>query len=383
MTYIDEPKAADILCGKDKTFGKHPGNMLYRGMIEAKAFDYAAATYKLDKMKLTTEIVATMVSDFGSRFLRPVGPHTSTSTIDGSVSNITGWEEISLTAARDKTSHALRFCAAHNVMSRTEPDANDKMNSSSDVPTAVTTSEKQFLPSESHPATNDLMEQFQQNDLQKGIEEIIQRKLIEKQQQGKEQPLSLRPMGGENTKISTTVRKFKKLPTVRSSVSIKRPKLPKVSSPVKISRAKLAGLSAPKQNEVPRIAAAGAIHTMDSFSQQQVTTQKHSFSLPPQPRSHPDSYTQFRQPALPPNQIHLHGVVLRSPTMFRRTVSTDMIVLATAAAAVEAAEARAVAAAAAAASKADASVTTAAVVTSSDNTVASTGTLTSTAETME
>jgi hypothetical protein len=67
VSFIETPKAADVLCGKDKTFGKHPGNMLYRDLIEAKALDYAAAIYKLDKMKLTTEIVATMVTEFGKK----------------------------------------------------------------------------------------------------------------------------------------------------------------------------------------------------------------------------------------------------------------------------------------------------------------------------
>ena len=142
MTFIETPKAADVLCGKDKTFGKHPGNMLYRDLIEAKALDYAAAVYKLDKMKLTTEIVATMVTEFGTRFLRPVGiptnrvagdsngaSTTTTNSSNNSSDNATmaitadgnattdmiGWEEISLTAARDKTSHALRFCAANTM----------------------------------------------------------------------------------------------------------------------------------------------------------------------------------------------------------------------------------------------------------------------------
>ena len=142
MTFIETPKAADVLCGKDKTFGKHPGNMLYRDLIEAKALDYAAAVYKLDKMKLTTEIVATMVTEFGTRFLRPVGiptnrvagdsngastnnSNSSNSSSDNATMAITadgnattdmiGWEEISLTAARDKTSHALRFCAANTM----------------------------------------------------------------------------------------------------------------------------------------------------------------------------------------------------------------------------------------------------------------------------
>jgi hypothetical protein len=90
----------DVLCGKDKTYENHAGNRIYRDMIVAVAPLYAAATSKQDKMQMTSEIVSTLTTEHGSRFLKISSTHG-------------GWEEVSIAAARDKTSHALRFCASH------------------------------------------------------------------------------------------------------------------------------------------------------------------------------------------------------------------------------------------------------------------------------
>lgn len=101
---IDTPAPIDVLCGKDKTYAKHAGNVVYRQTIQAKAVDYAAAPTKQDKMRMTAEIVSELLSAQGSRFLK--------------CSSQGGWEELSVAAARDKTSHALRFCAARTVAKR-------------------------------------------------------------------------------------------------------------------------------------------------------------------------------------------------------------------------------------------------------------------------
>ena len=98
MCYIQTPESIDILCGKDKTYAKHPGNQMYRQLIEQKANLYCSEPSKQVKMVMTKEIVGVLESQ-GSRFLRKRGE---------------AWEEISNQQARDKTSHALRFCAAHN-----------------------------------------------------------------------------------------------------------------------------------------------------------------------------------------------------------------------------------------------------------------------------
>jgi hypothetical protein len=95
MISIHTPSPTDILCGKDKTYELHFGNQLYRDMINSYALQYAMTNVKQDKMNMTAEIVSKL-TESGSRFLRPM---------DGR------WEMINTSAARDKTSHALRFCA--------------------------------------------------------------------------------------------------------------------------------------------------------------------------------------------------------------------------------------------------------------------------------
>lgn len=89
----------DVLCGKDKTYENHAGNRIYRDMITAVAPRYAATPSKQDKMRMTSDIVSTLLTEHGSRFMKRSPVHG-------------GWEEINVAAARDKTSHALRFCAA-------------------------------------------------------------------------------------------------------------------------------------------------------------------------------------------------------------------------------------------------------------------------------
>jgi hypothetical protein len=309
MTLIDTPKAADILCGKDKTFGKHPGNMLYRDLIEAKALDYANAVYKLDKMKLTTEIVDTMVSEFGSRFLRPVGPSTVVSNVDGSVRSVSGWEEISLTAARDKTSHALRFCATHSISTRSlaKMDVSSPPTDNAEVTVSPSVTGQVGTAGEGDHSRNDLSR----------IDEIIQLRLKQIERE-KEQQMLLLMNNTDDSPGKAPTGKFKKLPIVKPSPS-KKPKV--VRSPRKH---KALSPTAPRDESAMNISNAAAPPPVDQ-------AQKHYFTLSPSP--------QLPPPPLPQPMHFFH-----SEPLFPRTVSTDMIVLATAAAAVEAAEARAAAA---------------------------------------
>lgn len=98
LTIIDTPLTNDVLCGKDKTYQLHPGNRLYRQLIEEVAAHYSTVATKQDKMSMTQNIVHTMMHTHGARFLRPFSDDQ--------------WVEITHQMARDKTSHALRFCAA-------------------------------------------------------------------------------------------------------------------------------------------------------------------------------------------------------------------------------------------------------------------------------
>jgi hypothetical protein len=94
---IVEPSPMDVLCGRDRNYTKHPGNQVYRNLLEQQAFKYETKLSKAAKMEITKSIVQTMQTEHGSRFVRRIGNHHQ------------GWEVLSHIQARDKTSHALRF----------------------------------------------------------------------------------------------------------------------------------------------------------------------------------------------------------------------------------------------------------------------------------
>jgi hypothetical protein len=416
MTFIETPKAADVLCGKDKTFGKHPGNMLYRDLIEAKALDYAAAIYKLDKMKLTTEIVATMVNEFGTRFLRPVGiptnkegTHTcstgengtSTATIpitsDGNATtSMIGWEEISLTAARDKTSHALRFCAANTVANsnraahqiQKQSCTNSNMDvsdgtqepptqSANALPTSLIQSQLQASLGAKEVLSQEELIHQQNIALQRGIEDLVQQKMKQKELEQRklevseqicQQPQEHLP-GQEQTDaaadavaITTTangLRKFKKLPT-KASVSIPKLRqkiiptaelLNSTATPVKLSRVKVQKSSRKPKTIKPLTTKPSSQPMQPQMGQQrqyqyqqnnnfQVSLMPSQVSPSSSPFTGHEHYQSQRgaelqhEPAIPEQRP------LSSSSNNARTVSTDMIVLAHAAAVVEAAEAK-------------------------------------------
>lgn len=93
---VMEPTEMDVLCSKDKSVAKHPGNVIFRERIEKGTAQYSVATSKQEKMKITRDIVTVMQVKYGARFLKQKG---------------SGWVEINNQTARDKVSHALRFAA--------------------------------------------------------------------------------------------------------------------------------------------------------------------------------------------------------------------------------------------------------------------------------
>ena len=93
---VASPSDMDILCSKDKSVAKHPGNLVFRERIEQVTAQYSAATSKQEKMRITRDIVTFMQLQHGSRFLKQNG---------------SDWAEITDQMARDKVSHALRFAA--------------------------------------------------------------------------------------------------------------------------------------------------------------------------------------------------------------------------------------------------------------------------------
>jgi hypothetical protein len=116
MRIVDIPESNDVLCGKDKTFNRNIGNITYRQLIVATAVRYAQLTTKPEKMKITAQIVHTMMHQHKSRFLKQI-------VIRGGNGDYY-WQEITTTAARDKTSHALRFCAAQMMQQQTNSRPN-------------------------------------------------------------------------------------------------------------------------------------------------------------------------------------------------------------------------------------------------------------------
>lgn len=107
---IMEPTEMDVLCSKDKSVAKHPGNVVFRERIEQGTKTYSVATNKQEKMKITRDIVSFMQVKHGSRFLKKEG-------------NV--WVEINNQTARDKVSHALRF-AAKQLMAGIAPSTTKK-----------------------------------------------------------------------------------------------------------------------------------------------------------------------------------------------------------------------------------------------------------------
>lgn len=102
---IEEPTENDILCGKDKTYSKHRGNIIFRDKIISMTCEYRNASSKPARMKLTKIIVESLKMEYNARFLRSIESESNNNDDGDGVT----WEEISDQQARDKTSHALRF----------------------------------------------------------------------------------------------------------------------------------------------------------------------------------------------------------------------------------------------------------------------------------
>lgn len=112
----NEPDDHDVLCSKDKSFANHPGNLLFREKIDSLTTRYRQCRSKTEKMQMTKEVVRDLMETFGSKFLK---------LEDGE------WVEITLTAARDKVSHALRFAANKEAKAGKSKDSTDNKTKSS------------------------------------------------------------------------------------------------------------------------------------------------------------------------------------------------------------------------------------------------------------
>ena len=86
----------DVLCGKDKSLSTHPGNRLFRELIEEAKVPYDKAHDKATKMKITKNIVDRLQNEHGCRFVK-------------FNTDSAAWVELSRVESRDKVGHALRF----------------------------------------------------------------------------------------------------------------------------------------------------------------------------------------------------------------------------------------------------------------------------------
>ena len=127
--FVQEPRPYDVLCGHDRNYNKHPGNQVYRNVIEGHVAMYKSDIPKQEKMNITRSILSIMEYRYGSRFIRPCCDNSSDITEPNDVSKNNNnrkraynnnnhatttttaavtWQVLSHMEARDKISHALR-----------------------------------------------------------------------------------------------------------------------------------------------------------------------------------------------------------------------------------------------------------------------------------
>lgn len=122
-----EIRPLDILCGKDKSLRSHPGNRLFRKIIEETKPSYRNASDKLTKMKITKGVLDCLRKNHGCRFVK-FDP------------DLTEWAELTPAQMRDKIGHALRFALRRsNHRSQSSESSLDSSGSASSVTKKRTT----------------------------------------------------------------------------------------------------------------------------------------------------------------------------------------------------------------------------------------------------
>jgi hypothetical protein len=88
----------DVFCGRAKQSLSNPGNRRYRAVIEQYREQYQQSSRRAEKSRLTQAVIK-VIRDQDSRFLKPTGGRSSSST---------GWVELTEDEVYEKVSHALR-----------------------------------------------------------------------------------------------------------------------------------------------------------------------------------------------------------------------------------------------------------------------------------
>ncbi|KAG7344304.1 hypothetical protein IV203_022312 [Nitzschia inconspicua] len=93
---VDEPKVVDVLCGRGGKVNNHPGNIIFRRIVEINK-QYYQSVHKRNRILVSQSIVQA-ITNHGGRFLI-MGPRGKQS-----------WVPIDFKKAVQKTSQALREC---------------------------------------------------------------------------------------------------------------------------------------------------------------------------------------------------------------------------------------------------------------------------------
>ena len=105
ITGRKQPREFDIMCGKDKTLSRHPGNQLFRKTVELAKDRYRTAADNATKSFIFREIIDHLQLENNCRFVK-YNKETKS------------WIELDAAETRDKVGHALRFAVRGNNQKR-------------------------------------------------------------------------------------------------------------------------------------------------------------------------------------------------------------------------------------------------------------------------
>ena len=121
---IECPNHSDILLGRGLVVMKHPGNALFRNVIQSKLDEYSSISLstsktKKDSTKLTWDVVQILKTEYGARFLKEEIIET----------NGFCWVEVSKETARSKVRIAFRDARARLAKSSSTAKGSSSSNS--------------------------------------------------------------------------------------------------------------------------------------------------------------------------------------------------------------------------------------------------------------
>ena len=143
---IECPNHSDILFGRGHIVMRHPGNALFRSVIQSKLKEYSSIQSKTwESTKLTLDVVWILKNEYGARFLKEETVET-----DGLC-----WVEVSNDIARGKVRVAFRDARRTRLAkSRINDNSNGSNNGTTTTTTTTTTTAKKKTKRKSKTAAN-------------------------------------------------------------------------------------------------------------------------------------------------------------------------------------------------------------------------------------